>query len=248
MSKRHSPGLLALRVAVAALTLGMLSAVHAQQEADDSIQYKLTFGHYAASTGNDGRDINLRGTRGSQVAWIGYYNERAGLQQWRTGVDQRFDTSFVRTVLSAQWASGGALVGSVTSEVGGPWFAIVGFGRTNVRPYVNLNFDPNDAITFGIGTRTRSGLEATVFQVRDDRLGTGQRVTHAVLRQRLGEASRLTLDLFTKSGRIDTGEQIRAKSVTITYDHDPFFIRFAHDPYAGFGSAKQNRLSGGFRF
>ncbi len=27
-----------------------------------------------------------------------------------------------------------------------PWFAAAGLGRTNLRPYVNLNFDPNDSI------------------------------------------------------------------------------------------------------
>ena len=75
--------------------------------------------------------------------------------------------------------SGGVAVGSVTSELGGETYAIVGFGRTNVRNYVNLNDDPNDAIG---------------------------------------------------------------------YDRGAFFVRFAHDPHAGFTSATQNRLSVGTRF
>lgn len=35
---------------------------------------------------------------------------------------------------------------------------------------------------------------------------------------------------------------------TLTWDHDRVFVRFARDPYAGFGPVGQSRLSFGARF
>lgn len=41
----------------------------------------------------------------------------------------------------------------------------------------------------------------TLLATRDDRLDTGLRVTHLVVRHQFWVAQRLTLDLFQKSGR-----------------------------------------------
>ena len=46
-------------------------------------------------------------------------------------------------------------------------------GRTNTRPWVNLNCDPNDAVTLRVGTRACAGHELMLFQVHDDRVHTG---------------------------------------------------------------------------
>lgn len=215
---------------------------------DDGIDFKLTLGHYASSDGNDASDLNLRGSRGPHTAWLGFYRERDGYRQARTGYEHHLDGEWLRTVLSLQWASGGAAVGSVTSEVGGSSYAIVGWGRTNVRPYVNLNYDPNDAITLGIGTRAIARTELSLFQVRDDRLHTGQQVTHAVLRRHVDGEQRLTVDLFTKRGQRADGSFGSDRSLSLGYDRGPLFVRLAHDPHAGFGSTDQNRLSLGLRF
>ena len=59
-----------------------------------------------------------------------------------------------------------------------------------------LNYDPNDAITLGAGTRAIENTELALFQVRDDRLHTGQRVTHMVVRRSFEAEQRITLDLF----------------------------------------------------
>jgi hypothetical protein len=40
---------------------------------------------------------------------------------------------------------------ALTAQTGDKYFALVGFGRTNLKPYANLNFDPNDAITLAAG-------------------------------------------------------------------------------------------------
>ena len=60
--------------------------------------------------------------------------------------------------------SGGFWGGSLSAQIGSPkLYAIVGLGRTNLRTYYNLNFDPNDAITLGYARRLpdRSMLTAT---------------------------------------------------------------------------------------
>ena len=210
--------------------------------------FKLTLGRYASSDGNLALDANLRATLYAHTAWLGVYRDRAGLQQWRSGYEHRSDGAWLHTVLSLQNASGGAWVGAVTSEVGGASYAIVGWGRTNVRNYVNLNYDPNDAITIGLGTRAFEATELSLFQVRDDRLHTGQQVTHAVLRRRFEGAQRLTLDVFTKRGLTGDGEFIGTRSWALGYDRGPLFVRFTHDPHAGFTAPTQNRLSLGSRF
>ena len=217
-------------------------------DSDSAPTFKLTLGRYASSDGIDALDANLRASLGADTAWIGIYRDRAGLQQWRSGYEHRWDGDTLRTLLSLQSASGGVAVGAISAEVGGDSYAIVGWGRTNLRNYVNLNYDPNDAITFGAGTRAWAGTELSLFQVRDDRLHTGQRVSHAVLRKRFDGEQRLTIDLFTKRGLTNEGEDIRTRSWQIGYDRGALFVRFAHDPHAGFTSPTQNRLSLGARF
>ncbi|HUX65405.1 hypothetical protein [Sulfuricella sp.] len=54
------------------------------------------------------------------------------------------------------------------------------------------------AITFGIGTRALTKTALTLFATRDDRLDTGQRVTHLVVRHQFRVAQRLTLDVPEK--------------------------------------------------
>jgi hypothetical protein len=103
--------------------------------------------------------------------------------------------------------SRGFLGASATLELSNgkeaPYFGLLGFGRTNLKPYYNLNFDPNDSTLLGAGWRPDCTNLVTVYQVHDDRLRTGQRVTHLVLRRQTGEQSRLTVDLFRRAGRSD---------------------------------------------
>jgi len=210
--------------------------------------FKLTLGRYASSDGNPAWDANLRGASGPVTAWLGVYRDHSGLQQWRSGLEWRGDGDTVRPLVSLQNASGGAWVGAINAEVGGDTYAIFGWGRTNLRPSVNLNYDPNDAVTLGVGSRAIPGAEWSLFQVRDDRLHTGQQVTHAVWRQHLDGGQRLTLDVFTKRGRIDTGLQISSTSVSLGWDSSSVFVRVTYDPHAGFGTPTQRRLQVGCRF
>ena len=88
-----------------------------------------------------------------------------------------------------------------------------------------------------------------MYQVRDDRLGTGQRVTHLVWRTQTGAHSRLTVDLFRRSGRADReAELLRATGITLTYDQEPWFVRLGWDPKANFTASDMTRLAVGMRF
>lgn len=234
--------------AAAALMLAGTLALPARAADSEGVAYKFTLGRYLSSDGNPAWDANLRGGQGPHTAWLGVYRDRAGLQQWRSGYEFRSDGEWLRSALSLQNASGGTWVGAATAELGGTSYAIVGWGRTNLRDYINLNYDPNDAITLGVGTRALAGTELTLFHVRDDRTHSGQQVTHAVLRWRFGNAQRLTVDLSSKRGLTGDGVFVRGNSVTLGYDHGPGFVRLAHDPHAGFSLPTQNRISFGFRF
>jgi hypothetical protein len=218
-------------------------------DGDGGADFKLTLGRYGSSDGNTGLDANLRAVLGPHTAWVGLYRDQSGYRQARTGYEFRLDGETLRTVFSLQSASGGVAVGSIASEIGGANYAIVGWGRTNVRNYVNLNYDPNDAITLGIGTRAIAQTELALFNVHDDRLHTGQNVAHLVLRRRFEGDQRLTVDLFVKRGWTGDGDFVRHdKSISLGYDRGPVFVRFAYDPHAGFTAPTQRRLQLGARF
>jgi hypothetical protein len=240
------PCLLALACAAACVSA---SAADGGDSSGGSAAFKLTLGRYASSDGNTGLDTNLRGGLGPHTAWVGLYSDQSGYRQARAGYEFRVDGETVRTVFSMQSASGGVAVASVTSEIGGANYAVLGFGRTNVRNYVNLNYDPNDAITLGVGTRAIAQTELTLFNVHDDRLHTRQNVTHFVWRRRFESEQRVTVDFFVKRGLTGEGEFVRnERSISLGYDRGPLFLRFAYDPHAGFTAPTQRRLQFGARF
>ena len=99
--------------------------------------------------------------------------------QGRAGVDTSVDLGHsVQLQPSLQVATEGFLGGSLNVQAGESWFALAGIGRTNLKPYFNLNFDPNDALTFAAGHHTADGSVYTLFVVADDRLHTHQRDWH----------------------------------------------------------------------
>lgn len=218
------------------------------ESADDKISFKLTPSWYRSDDGTRAGDINLRANTETQTAWLGYYRDKSGFAQTRAGYENKLDGGWLRTVLSAQVASGGFVGGSITSEIGGDTYGIVGFGRTNLRDYYNLNFDPNDAITVGVGSRAFADTELTLFHLWDDRLHTRQRVTHAVIRRKFADKQRLTLDVSRKSGLTTDDDFVRGYAVALTYDFRQYFLRLARDEYVNFSPATQYRVSLGARF
>ena len=223
-------------------------------KAERRIAWKLTPSVYHETAGRSAVDLNLRGNVVDDVFWIGQYRRGSEFQQLRGGYEHQFSLPFGKLIASAQAASRGFLGGSATFEIGEvsvtPFYALIGFGRTNLKPYYNLNFDPNDSTLIGGGWRSADQANtATLYRIHDDRLGTGQTVTHLVLRSKTGERSRLTVDLFRREGRsTPDAEYFVATGVSVTYDKDPWFIRLAIDPRASFTASDMTRLAVGMRF
>lgn len=215
--------------------------------------FKLSAGNYFYSDRGDhysGQDLNLRYRTDDMSLWIGQYRDPQFGDQTRAGSDMSW-TPFSAVDLSVQpslqIATRNFVGGSLNLQYGKPWFVVVGIGRTNLRPYQNLNFDPNDVVTVGLGIRSDNGSIYSLTTIKDDRLHTGQRHTHAVAQLALPRGQRLTLDLLRKSGYGDSGA-VHAWGESITFDFPSWFIRAVHDPKQSFGSADATRVTLGLRF
>jgi hypothetical protein len=229
-------------VAGLALACGLAQADDASAPA-----FKLTLGLHSFSQSGHGTDLNLRHTSGLGNVWLGYFHaDGLGASQWRGGWDGSWGSG-VRIMPSLQVASGGFVGGSVNVETGDSWFVGAGLGHTNLRPYFNLNFDPNDAWTLSGGYRAADGASYALSVVRDNRLNPDQQHLHAVWRTPLPGGDRLTLDLLDKRGLVG-GLPIRRLGVTATYDWPRHFVRLAYDPNTNFTPDNAVRLSVGTRF
>jgi hypothetical protein len=219
------------------------------------IEWKLTGTSLHETQLRSAIDLNLRGNTGPHTFWLGHYQRGTEFLQSRGGYEHEAKIPIGRIVGSAQAATRGFLGGAVTAELGtGRAYAIAGIGRTNLKPYYNLNFDPNDAVTLGAGWRTSKDNALTLHQIRDDRLGTGQRVTHLIYRFKPDRRTRWTVDLFRKKGYAsdadDSGERASFKGtgLTLGYDFEPYFVRASWDPKVNFTASDMLRLAGGLRF
>lgn len=219
------------------------------QASGETTTYKFTPTYYSTSNERSAWDLNLRGNNGPHTWWGGWYRRHEEFQQFRLGYENSMELPFGRLVPSLQYATRGFLGGSATAEIGDRYFGLLGWGRTNLKDYYNLNFDPNDAVTFGLGTRALENTTLALFQVRDDRLGTGQRVTHLTARIKPDDRTRWTLDVFHKRGLSpDDGEFVHGIGLTVTYDFGRYFARIARDPYVNFSKNNMVRAALGFRF
>jgi hypothetical protein len=238
-------------------TLLGLSAVHAdttppgaaETATGDVWAFKLTPSYYVTTNEKDATDINLRANHGPHAIWLGYYRRDSEFEQTRTGYEYTAQFSFVQLVPSLQLASHGFAGGSINAQIGDSVYALLGFGRTNTRDYYNLNFDPNDSIVYGIGTRLLPKSTLSLFTVKDDRLNTGQMVTHAVWRLSPDDHQRWTVDLSSKHGRATPDdESVSGTALSVTYDYRDVFVRLAQDRKVNFTNEDQTRLSVGLRF
>ena len=223
------------------------------------VAWKLTPGTYRETAARSAIDLNLRGNRENDTFWIGHYQRGAEFEQTRGGYERQLSVPFGRVIASGQVASHGFLGGSITLEAraaavhpsAAPLVGLIGWGRTNLKPYYNLNFDPNDSVLIGASWRPDEDMAVTLFQVFDDRLKTGQRVTHFVLRQNIGTRARWTIDVFNRAGRSDAApdsEMFHATGITLTYDFEPWFARIAWDPKANYTNSDMTRFAIGVRF
>jgi hypothetical protein len=216
------------------------------QAADSPYDWKLTLGEYFYAD-FAGTDANLRWRANDTSAWFGVYRDAQFGSQARTGADTSWQVAkYLQVQPSVQLASRGFVGGSVNLQIGAAWYALVGIGRTDARPYFNLNFDPNDAMTYGVGHTGDNGLSYTAFLVEDNRFHTGQRDWHANVRIPFG-ASHATVDLMHKTGLSDAG-RVSAWGGSFNYDWPKWFARLAYDPYQNFSSQNAWRVAAGVRF
>lgn len=253
--RRRSGRALALGLGLA-VALGTAAPARAEPgEAGDAGELKLTLGRYHLGHGADavdGTDVNLRWRRDGRTLWLGLYRDGDFGRQARLGWDDQWALPSVATLPlqllpSLQAASGGFVGGSLALQAGGPFYAQLGWGRTNLRPYANLNFDPNDALSAALGWQAGDGRQLQLLVVADDRLHTHQQHHHLLLRWPLPDGLRLTFDLLHKQGLGDDGP-VRAWGWTLGLESGPWFTRLARDPKQNFGALDAWRLSAGRRF
>ena len=216
----------------------------------EAVAWKLTTTYYATTNETGAYDVNLRGNLRSHTAWIGYYDQPGEFSQARLGYEYSLSLPLTEAVLSAQYASHGFLGGSVTAEVGDAFYGVLGISRTNEKPYFNLNFDPNDAWTLGLGARLPRETNVVLYQIHGEWIAAGERVTHAVCRTRLTPDMRLSVDLFYKYGPLDggSGGTVSATGVSVAVDYRSWFARIAWDPRVNFTPDNMVRIAVGARF
>ena len=221
----------------------------AEAGAPDVWAFKLTPSYYSTTNVKDAFDANLRANYGSHAVWLGHYRRGDEFEQTRTGYEYTFQTTWFQLVPSLQMATHGFAGGSLNARIGDSVYALLGYGRTNTKDYYNLNFDPNDSVVFGLGTRLLPKSNLSIFTIRDNRLHTDQKVTHAVWRYQPDDHQRWTLDLSTKQGRATPDdESVSGKALSLTYDNRDVFFRLAFDGKVNFTPEDQTRFSVGFRF
>jgi hypothetical protein len=231
-----------------ALLIALLAgaAAPADDACANSLAWKLTVGEYAYAD-YYGTDVNLRWRANDTSAWAAFYTDPRFGTQGRAGADTSIDAGkYCQVQPSLQFASGGFVGGSVNLQAGNSWYGLAGIGRTDARPYFNLNFDPNDAVTLGAGHRAANGAGFLVFVVADDRFHTGQRDWHLNIQIPAGD-SHATLDLLRKSGLSDAGP-VTGWGFSANWDWPTWFLRAAYDPYQNFSAQNAWRFATGFRF
>jgi hypothetical protein len=233
-------------VSVCVTTCLVSTAVSAQTE--ENYQGKVTFGVYTAG-GQNTVDVNARYSAGDWTGWLGWYGPHSEIgSQARAGLEYDMRRRRLLLIPMIQAASQSFVGGSLYSEIGGTVYAIAGVSRTNLKPYVNLNFDPNESWQLGIGTHFGRGDSAAAFTVWDNRLHTGQQNTHFVVRHYFEGPHRITFDASYKSGREDSGEFVRGMAIATEVDLHRWFVKVARDAHVNFTPATMWRFGGGMRF
>jgi len=224
-------------------------AYAADEKTDNPIDYKLTLSHYNTKQ-ISANDINLRISKDNQTLWLAEYTENpSNFNQVRSGYERKDHFAHTKLTSSLQIASHGFLGISLTAEIGDDVYGIVGYGRTNLKPYDNINFDPNDAITLGLGWHANDDLTIALYGVQDNRVIDGQQITHLVTNKVFTTDQKIVIDLFQKSGTNDTqGQSIKALGTSLSYDLNRYFIRLAYDPKVNFTQENMTRISVGMHF
>lgn len=229
-----------------------LSATAQQSSSDDggaAWSFKLTPSVYATQHETSAADVNLRGNSGNHTTWVGQYVRGNQYQQTRWGYEYNANFDWGQMVPSLQLATKGFAGASLNFQIGGPTYLITGFGRTNLKDYYNLTFDPNDSYVIGFGSKLINKHVFNLFVVKDNRLNTGQSVTHAVWRWQVNGSERWVMDVSHKSGSLSQVlAVVNGNALSISYDFDQHFVKLAKEQKVNFTDHDQVRISAGFRF
>jgi hypothetical protein len=217
---------------------------YAQGEAH---QGKLTVGVYSADA-HTTTDVNVRYSAGSWTGWLGWYGPQSDVRQGRAGLEYDLRRRWIVLIPSVQVASASFVGGSIYSEIGRSLFAIAGVSRTNLQPYTNLNFDPNESSQLGAGAHFGRADTVAAYVIWDNRLATAQQNSHVVIRHDFAGPHRLTLDASYKSGRDDTGAFVRGTAVSTEVDWERWFVKAARDAHVNYTPETMWRFGGGMRF
>ena len=238
-----------LKCSAVAAGLGIAALnTHAQNGTEDWT-FKFTPSAYSGRQQTTASDVNLRGNHGQHTVWLGHYTRPGEFQQTRSGYEFNARTSFVQWTPSFQVASHGFWGGSLNAAIGETVYGLLGLGRTNLKDYYNLNFDPNDAVTYGLGWHAQDNNQWSLFTIHDNRLHTGQVVTHGVWRHATDAHHRWTVDLSRKQGRATPDSpMVQGRSWALTYDHEALFFKLAQDQKVNFSGLDQWRAAMGWRF
>ncbi len=229
-----------------------LTHAGAEESTPEQTQYKLSTGLYSikdpSGASQMGFDTNLRASSKMGNTWIGFYqSEDKELRQTRVGWDNSYTFDSLRVSPSLQSASGGFFGGSLGFETGERFFVGAGIGRTNLKNYVNLNFDPNDSWSFSSGYRWSAQEFLALQIVHDNRMNPDQQHVHLSYRTLLPENSRMLLDLLYKSGTVDT-QFIKGYGLLLGMDWGDYGLRFAYDPKVNFTTSDMRRFIFSYRF
>ena len=225
-----------------------LVSMPASAQTEENYHGKVTFGVYT-SGGQSAVDINARYSAGNWTGWLGLYGPHSEIgSQARAGLEYDMRRRRMLLIPSIQAASATFLGGSLYSEIGGTVYAIAGLSRTNLKPYVNLNFDPNESWQLGVGAHFQRTNSVSAYTVWDNRLHTGQQNTHLLVRHYFAGPQRITLDASYKSGRGDSGEFVRGTAIATEIDWHRWFVKAARDAHVNYTAATMWRFGGGARF
>jgi hypothetical protein len=213
----------------------------------DDLKNKLTFAVYYLP-GDVSYDLNFRHQFGQVVSWLGAFIDPKGGSQGRIGAEYDFQRDWFLFIPTLQVDTSGGVMGSFDAELGTDYYGIIGFSRTNLRPFTNLTFDPNDSVQLGLGYKIDSYDKLYGYSIFDVRLHTGQQITHVFWRHRLDNQNGITFDAFYKSGHIDDGKYIRSGGIGVYYDRPTWFWKAYYDPYVNFSGHTMVRLGVGLKF
>jgi hypothetical protein len=193
-------------------------------------------------------DLNLRGQTGALVGWLGMYHAPSAATIGRVGAEYDWRHGSVLIVPTLQAATNGLRAGQLYSELGGTSYAILGVSRTNLRPFYNLSWDPNESVQLGVGHHLSHYDKLYAFTIFDVRLHTGQQDSHVLWRHRLSSRLGITLDGLFKSGHTDSRRYVRGLGFGVYLDGVRWLLKAYYDPFVNFSDDTMFRVGFGAKF